>query len=163
MCGLLSFRAVFCSRALFGYCCACLALQLPLSTGFCFPSFFGLLSCSHRHTRFLANASIPGRVYASAVAVRALPCVSAQLSTSARAGGCLARRGSAPRVHASSDWRAAAGVELRTRGRPGGPAEVFCDARLDGGLPFRLADSQLNFFKRRKNGGRAVERAPAWV
>ena len=72
-------------------------------------------------TRFQESASIPGRVYAPTVAVRALERVSAQLSTSARARWQLARRGSAPRGRASSDGWAASGVKLRARGRPGGP------------------------------------------
>ena len=47
--------------------------------------------------------------------------------------------------------------------RPGEGAGTFCYARLGRGRRIRLADSQHKFLFAEKNGGRAVERTPAWV
>ena len=81
------------------------------------------------------------------VAVRALPRVSAQLSTSARGRGQLARRGvgSAPAGH--PDGRAACGVEVAGPWSSRGSREDILLHQVARRLLIRLADSQLKIFR----------------
>ncbi len=133
--GLLSFRAVFCSRALFGYCCAILRCELPLSTRL-WPLLNFCLGLSSQRD-ILDSGNLPPflDVPTPAVAVRALARVPAQLSTSARGSGSLARRGVGIARAGQFRW-VGLGVKLRARGRPGGPTELFCYIRLRGGSSF---------------------------
>ena len=97
---------------------------------------------------------------ATSVAVRALPRVSAQLSTSARGSWSLAQRGVGIVRAGQLRWECSLGcVLLRARGHPGAPRGCF----VTSDWAFRLAGSQLKFFERRKNGERAVERTNGWV
>ena len=150
--GLRSFVAVFCSRALFGYGCASLALRTTAEDTFMASQFFW--PCSTALTDILDSANLPPFLDVSTptVAVRALARVSAQLSTSARGRGSLARRGlgSAPTGH--SDGWAASGVKLRARGRSRGSREGILLHQVARRLLIRLADSQLKIFRRRING-----------
>ena len=132
-------------------------------TRFWLVQFFCCSQLSQRDT--LDSAKMPPFLDMStpAVAVRALARVSAQLSTSARGAGGIARRGSAPRARASSDGWAASGVEIvgpwPSRVSRGGVLLHQVARRSphsSRGLPAQI-------FKRRKNAGRAVERTPAWV
>ena len=106
------------------------------------PNFYGRVQA--RRYIFRESASVPGRVYA-AVAVRALPRVSAQLSTSARGRGSLARRGlgSAPARHFR--WEGSLRVEAAGPWSSRGSHGAVLLHKVARRLLIRLADSQLKF------------------
>ena len=135
--------------------------ELPLSTRL-WPLLNFCLGLSSQRD-ILDSAKMPPFLDVSTpeVAVRALPRVSAQLSTSARDRGHLARRGSTPRGRADCDGWAASECEVTARGRPWGPSGLFSHARLGWGRRVRLADSQLKFLNAKKC--RASCREDAWM
>ena len=140
------FVAVFFAVVRFAYGCASLALRTNADDTFLASQVFLALSkLSERHTRFRAFASFPD-------ASKRLQSQSGQFHASLRtypplAGAGVVSRGaaSAPRRRAISDGRQPRSWKLRARGHPGGPAGVFCHARLGRGRCVRLADSRLKF------------------
>ena len=102
-------------------------------------------------------------VLATAVAVRALPRVFAQLSTSAKGCGSLARHGVGIARAASSDGWAASECEVAgpwpSQGSDGGV--LLRQAGL--GSPRSSHGLTAQIFERQKNAGRAVERTPGWL
>ena len=128
--GLLSFRAVFCSRAASASAALVwrseqsLLTRLWLLLNFC----QGLSS----QRDILDSANLPPFLEAStpAVAVRALPRVSAQLSTSARSRGGLARRGLGRGAGGQFRWVGSLGFEVAgpwpSRGSVEGPYPRLC-------------------------------------
>ena len=116
-------------------------------------------------TDILDSANLPPFLDASTatVAVRALARVSAQLSTSARGGGHLARCGSVPRGRASSDGWAASDLKLRARGHPGGPWRALTRDCAVSTRSWRRATKLYPSSKRRFCHERVLERALTWV
>ena len=88
---------------------------------------------------------IPGHVYAPAVAVRALPRVSAQLSTSARDRGWLARRGAGIARAGQFRWAGSLGSEVAGPWSSRGSRVGILLHQVAWRLLIRLADSQLKF------------------
>ena len=157
--GLLSFVAVFCSRACSTMASLVLALRTNAEDTFMASQVFLEALSSQRD--ILGSRNLPpflerdcdgSRSPVSSTRLCAvIHLCEGQLESRAarrrhRAGGPV-KMGVQPRVCFAGPWPS------------WGPAGVFCYIRL----VFRLAGSQLKFFERRKNGERAVERTNGWV
>ena len=140
------------------------ALNYRCGHVFGFPSFFSLVLCERRHTRFQENASIPARVYACNRSPGSCTRLCAVLHLCEGQWGSRAAWLGSSRT-SQFRWVGSLGVEVAgprlSRGSRGG---VRC-ARLGGGARVARDERGLSaqIFKRRKKAIRAVERTPGWV
>ena len=118
--------------------------ELPYGTFFASLFFLPASSCSHRHTRFREFASIPGRVYACSRSPGSSTRLRAVIHLCEGQGGPRAAWARSARA-ASYDGCVASELKLRVRGRPAGPAGVFCHAGLGRGRRVRLTETRLKF------------------